>query len=220
MNNYKISINQLAEFSKATEASQKRIIKQQISPGKFLIPWYQQAKGIIKRYLINVNDSTILVKGIQLLDAKKTESKRQIIDKSVSIEAIKLLSKIRFPNYFYNFSFEIIKPESKSYELNNVSILVAPDLIFKTTINNKTIYGAIKIHICKSKPFDSKQSTYVSTILYKYLKKHIASTNDYVYKDLCICLDVFGERVTTAPLKNNLELIEIKKLCENIKTMW
>ena len=45
MPDYHISVNQFAEFSKATPASKARIIKQQIEVNKFLIPWYQMAKA-------------------------------------------------------------------------------------------------------------------------------------------------------------------------------
>ncbi|MBX9782775.1 MAG: hypothetical protein K2X48_05690 [Chitinophagaceae bacterium] len=56
MSKYFISTNQLAEYSQATEASKKRIIKQQKVPNKLLIPWYQKAKGAIKKFFSNTSD--------------------------------------------------------------------------------------------------------------------------------------------------------------------
>ncbi len=220
MNKYYLSANQFAEFANGTLATKKRIIKQQIIPNKFLVPWYQTARGAMKRYFKNIDNLTPLDEAIGLLTRKEKGTKRQEIDKKVSIEALNELKEFVFPKLLRNLEFEIVKPLEKVVEINNVNIIVAPDVVLKGTFNNKTIYGAIKVHICKSKPFDQKQSQYVANFIHKFLIKKVQTKNSIILPELCICLDIFGGRITTALKTSTKDNLEVKGICEEIKVLW
>lgn len=45
MNSCRMSINQVADFIRATEKGRMRLIRQQQEPDKFRIPWYQLPKA-------------------------------------------------------------------------------------------------------------------------------------------------------------------------------
>ncbi len=211
-----ISLNQLAEFSKATPKGKKRILDQQITPNKLLIPWYQSAKGSIKEYFKDVNDKTPLLNGINKLESKITNSKRQVIDKKVSIEALNKLKYLSLPKMLGTINYQLIKIDQKSLSIYGVEIKIAPDIIIKGRIGDVNVYGAIKLHLCKSKPFDVNQSKYVSTLLYKYLMNEVVKEGEKVIPELCFCLDIFSERIVGAPVDTRKEIADIKLLCLEI----
>jgi hypothetical protein len=220
MSPVKISINQIAEFSVASNSNRNRIIKQQINPNKLLIPWYQTAKSTAKKYLWNVNDITILRKGIELLEKKDAKNNRQMIDKKVSIEALNILQTINVPPLLRKIKYEIISVSDKSISLNGVEIKIAPDVIIKGMYKGKIVYGAIKFHVCKSKPFEFKQCEYVGALLKHYLRKKVAKPNEAVLSELCLCLDIFSERYVPSPINSSKRLTELKQLCLELKSLW
>lgn len=217
---YHISINPFAEFSVSTLAAQKRIIKQQLTPNKLLIPWYQLAKSSLKRYFANVEVLTPINEAIEILSKKVPENKRQLTDKIVSIEALKKVSAMEKPKILSEIKYELIKSSFKDIEINDVNITIAPDVIIKGTYKGFTVYGAIKFHVSKSKPFDLNQASIVSTLLYKFLENKFSGPHERALPELCLCLDVFSERIVPAPKNLTKQLAVIKNICENIKQVW
>jgi len=218
--NYKISLNQLAEFSGASEASKKRIIKQQLTPNPFMVPRYQLTKARIKKSLELKGDLSPIKEAVKILEAKQTSTSWQINDKKVSLEALTRFVKIKLPSLFKTLDFEIIKPTNKTIELKDVDIIVAPEIVIKGKLNGRNVIGGVKIHISKTKPFDLTKSRYVATVVYKYLEEQIASKGDIVLPELCLCLDVFNERLV--PAQENSEEIfkQIGGFCDEIKLLW
>ena len=126
------------------------------------------------------------------------------------------LKLLTFPKLFKTLDYEIIKVEDKNISFNGVDIKVAPDIIIKGMVNGKVVYGGIKIHICKSKPFDFHQAKYVSNTIYTFLQKKVADKNEKVLAELCFCCDVFSDRIVQASEDNRKEIFEIKNLCLEI----
>jgi hypothetical protein len=220
MSKYYISVNQFAEFSSATASSKKRILKQQQVPNKLLIPWYQRAKGAIKKYFSNVKDYAPIDSAIKTLLEKIPISDRQRIDRTVSLEALEVIKRIKLPNLLSHIEYEIVLPEIKKTILNDVDIIVAPEILIKAKYKNEVIYGAIKIHISKGKPFNLNQCKYVSALIYRFLTKEMAKKNEKVLPELCLCLDVFSERLVPASENPLKEIAEISILCSEIKDLW
>jgi len=220
MSKYYISANQLAEFYSATNSSKRRIINQQLNPNKLLIPWYQSAKSSIKKYLKNIDNTLPIEKGIELLLNKVPQNSRQNIDRRVSIEALNQLKSFAFPKLLRDIDFEIIQPTTKHISFNNVDIKVSPDVVLKGYYNGMVVYGAVKIHICKSKPFSLEQGNLVSTLIYKYLTKEVARKDEMVLPELCLCLDIFANRITQASVYNRSQVLAIKTICEQLKSLW
>jgi len=215
-----ISINQFAEFSSSTDASKKRIIKQQKNPNKLLIPWYQKAKGAIKKFFSNVKDYAPIDDAIKTLQGKMTFNNRQRIDRVVSIEALELIKKIKLPKKLLLMDYELISADSKEININDVDIKVAPEIIIKAKLKNEVVYGAIKIHISKGKPFNHIQAIYVSTLIYYFLMRKVCKRNERVLPELCLCLDVFSERLVPAPDNLSTGIVTIRKICDEIKDVW
>jgi hypothetical protein len=217
--NRTISINQLAEFSIATDAAKNRIIKQQIVPNKILISWYQTARATIKKYIASKADQNILNNAIELLRKKPVNKPRQLVDKKVSIEALLNMKEIELPCDLTMKKIDIVKPTKKSVELFNTEILIAPDILFQTIVKNTVVWGCIKVHISKGKPFTKEQGSLVANTMLIYLQKNIVRDFENADPDLCICLDVFSGRVISADNRKNTRKI-IRNICEELRVLW
>lgn len=219
--NYKISINQLADFHKGTESTKKRIIKQQKNPNPFRIAYYQLAKARIKKSIQLQGEIAPVLKGIKELKERKVEKKRQISDKLVSIEAMERFLQIKLPKLLKNINYEVVKPsKNKSIIINNVEILISPDVIIKGIIEGQVFIGGVKLHVSKSNKFNYEQQQLVASVLYKFLQVEIAGNNEIVLPELCLSLDVFGNGFVTTTPKVNLVIDNISNLCSEIKQYW
>jgi len=216
---YYISANQLAKFAKATIAGKKSIIRDQKKPNKFLIPWYQKAKGAIKKLFGNIDNHEPINDAIEYLKSKIPQNDRQRIDIRSSIDALLLMKQIKLPGVLNDMQYKLITTDSKGFTLNGVEVKVAPEIIIYGECQNKKVVGAVKVHICKGKPFDYDQCGYVSLMIYKYLKTQFTDGSE-VMPELCLCLDVFSKRVVCLP--DNIEKInkELEQFCEEIKVLW
>lgn len=216
----KISVNQLAEFSGASEASKKRIIKQQLTPDTFKVPRYQLTKARIKRCIELKGDLGPIHDAVKILESKQATTSWQINDKKVSLEALTRFVKIKLPTVIKRMNFEVLHPDSKVLEVKDVDIIVAPEIIIRGKLEGRNVVGGVKIHISKTKPFDLPKSRYVATVVYKYLKERVASKDDVVLPELCLCLDVFNERLVPAQENPDKVIGEIQGLCDEIKLLW
>ncbi len=80
--------------------------------------------------------------------------------------------------------------------------------------------GGVKIHISKNKPFDLQKSKIVASTISTFLKSEIADNETKVLPELCFCIDVFSERITSANQTDESTLIEITETCKEIKQAW
>ncbi len=219
--NFNISINQLADFSKGTEAKKKGIIKQQKSPNKLKVAWYQLAKARIKKSIAEKGDIQPILDGIEELKSRNLTKKRQINDRIVSLEAMERFIQMKLPTLFVNNEVTILKkPKIKSVIINGVEIIVSPDLIFKVNIDGTDYLGGVKIHISKHNLFDSRQQLYVSSAIHKYLDSVINDGNQVVLPELCLSIDVFRENITSAPQNVDLKIKDIEVICDEVKQLW
>jgi hypothetical protein len=218
---YKISINQLADFSTATESRKKSILKQQKKPNPFLIPWYQLAKSKMKKSIVAKGDLEPIDLGIEELNSRKPKSNRQVIDRQVSIEALRLFKEVQLPQMLKDFPYEIVKKgKIKSIYINGVEVIISPDVIYRVRINGQKFLGGVKLHVAKGNIFDNKQLRYISTLIYQYLNEIIAEDDEEVLKELCLSFDIFGQRVISAPHNIHNCLYDIREYCDEIKTLW
>ncbi|MEZ0007939.1 hypothetical protein ABH942_003325 [Flavobacterium sp. 28YEA47A] len=221
MRGYNISINQLADFSKSSEAQKRSIIKQQKVPNTFKTAWYQLAKARIKKVMANKGDIQPILDGIEVLKSKTLTKKRQIDDRTVSLDAMQRFISLQIPNLLKDYDYKVLKKvESKSIFIKGVEVIVSPDLIIEIEIEGKKYLGGVKTHISKGNKFDKKQQSYVATAIYKYLESEVAKNGQIALPDLCISIDVFGDGFVTSPENIDEKMKDIEVICEEVKKMW
>lgn len=218
--NKRISINQFSEYSsKKRESSKLSIIRNQKKPDKNFF-WYQRAKASIRTSLREGGDLLPIYNGIEILTNSSPNGKRQLDNKNVSILALEQFVMMKLPSCIMGGKFEVLKLEKKSFIINELEISISPEFVFRMKKpNGESAIGGIKIHICKSKPFSLQTAELASTVLYKFLKETVNS-DEGVDPRYCFTLDVFGDRVVSAPSNIKLYNETIDDLCEEIIKYW
>jgi hypothetical protein len=221
MREINISINQLADFSKSSDAKKRNIVKQQKNPNTFKIAYYQLAKARIKKAMSNKGDIEPILKGIEELKNRTLTKKRQINDRVVSLDAMQRFISLQIPDLLKDLEYKVIKnTNSKSITINGVEVIVSPDIIIQAEIDGKQYLGGIKIHIAKENKFDKEQQSYVASTIQKYLEKVVAKNDGVIMPELCLSIDIFGEGIVSAPKNIDSKIKDLEIICDEIKKMW
>ncbi len=217
----KISINQLAEYNKKrTDKGKLNIIKQQKNPPPYLTPWYRIVKTRIRKSMeLNGNLDPIL-DAIKDLKLRPSGTKWQNNNNKGSINALEKYLALDFPALFDRVDYTVFTPKIKSTIIEGVVVFVSPEIVIKGKLNGKTVYGGVKIHISSGNPFDLRQSQIVSYLIQRYLENHVAEDKDLVLPELCICLDIFGERIVPSPGFSEKLYEIIVNDCIDIRNRW
>jgi hypothetical protein len=221
MREINISINQLADFSKSSDAKKRNIVKQQKNPNTFKIAYYQLAKARIKKAMSNKGNIEPILKGIEELKNRTLTKKRQINDRVVSLDAMQRFISLKIPDLLKDLDYKVIKNiNSKSIKINDVEIIVSPDIIIQAEIDGVQYLGGIKIHIAKENKFDREQQSYVASTILKYLEKVVAKNNEVIMPELCLSIDIFGEGIVSAPKNVDSKIKDLEVICDEIKRLW
>ena len=171
----------------------------------------------MKRSIQQNGDLKPIVEAIKKLQNRKPANNRQLADKNVSIEALYRYIRTKLPEVFRTTPYVIVKPETKKTIVAGINVIVAADVIVRFEADGKTRLGAVKIH-CAKKAFNYQQSLDVATILFKYLSE-IKAKDEVVDPNLCFSLDIFGERIVSAPVHIQEALERIEKNCVEIQNI-
>ena len=220
MKDYQISINQLAEFNDATDYTKRKIIERQLDPDPLRISWYQLPKARIKKSIELKGDLNPVYDGISTLMNRNPIKERQKIDKRVSLEALERFVKMKLPSILDEVDYEVIKPKIKSTYIKGVEVIIAPEVIVKGNLNGNPIYGAVKIHISKNKPFDLQKSRLVASAMVTYLKNEIAEKDSEVIPEMCFSLDVFSGRIISVTDDDYPIYSRVDEICDEVKRLW
>ncbi|MGE0772342.1 MAG: hypothetical protein AB7K37_11565 [Cyclobacteriaceae bacterium] len=219
MNTYRISINQLVNFTSASQAGKRAIIKQQLRPSPVKVSRYRLSKTRIARSIIDHGSLGPIREAIKMLKAKEAKTSWQINDKKVSLEALERFSKMKLPRILEDLKYVPIKKTNRIFEVRTVDIVVAPEIIIKGTINGKSVIGGVKIHISKNGMYDLESSQYVASIVYNYLNKE-SGDGETAIPELCFCLDVFRGTFVQAPARSGELMSKVEKFCDELKSLW
>lgn len=217
-----ISINQYADFIKSSDAKKQRIIRDQKKPNKFRIAYYQLAKARIRKTLTDNGQLKHVNEALSNLSSRVPSNKRQISDRHVSIEALEKFLILKIPKILKNENIEFLN--SKLYkndiDIHGISIIVAPEIIFKVNINGEEVLGGLKLHVSKSNSFDKEQQQVIASGICHYLEKNVAKENQIVLPEFCISLDIFGNGfISNSSATKNL-VSSYKKECLEILKFW
>lgn len=215
-----ISINQLADFFGSTPSVKRRILKQQINPSKVRVNWYQLSKSRIRKSLALKGDLTPILDGLSILKNRIPKNKREESDKIVSIAALERYVNMNISTMLKNIDYKQIQANQKITKIHGINVIVAPDVVFKGFYNGVEVLGAIKIHVVKGKPFDIQKSKIVASLIYSYLRSEVADGSVQVLPELCLCIDIFGDRIVSATGVDISTHKDIEQVCEEIKELW
>ncbi len=222
MGKYMISINQFADFQKATEKGKERIIKQQKNPNKIKVSYYQLAKGGIKRSLCKGGAADCIKEVLDELTKRKPIEKRKQSDRMVSMEALNRFLALKLPKILKLPGITFLKKSDykNSTTINGVDIIVAPDLIFTATVGGKQIVGGLKLHVSKSKAFDHQQQETIASGIYQFIKREVLKGTQVADPEWCLSLDIFGGGYVRITAGESDLISRDKTVYSEIKRIW
>lgn len=220
MKKIEISINPMAEFLEATDSRKKRIIKEQLEPDPVRIPYYQKARSVITKSILQNGNMTIIDETIPQIAEKTALKDWQRNDKTNSIKALNLWKGMRLPEKYTNNKLIKVSTKAKFFPLFGIQIKVSPTAIFKIEIDGQTYIGAFKIHLSKGKPFNIKQSAFVAQLLNLFLNNFVAGEDEIVDPQLCLCIDPFSGTMVSASNKMKYDVNQLKTACQEIVSIY
>ncbi len=216
----RISLNKLGEFLTTNPSRRRRILMDQKYPSEFIVTRYNDAENAIVTYLYdNKNDVTILDNALSEIEAKRAKTDWEIHTKSLNYDAIDSFYDIAEQLDFTKYRIEKnAKSESVSLLIEGVQISVRPEiLIYKEKGDDKSI-GAAKVYFSKTYNLNDEAGEYIASFVMEYLKQ---MKQDYtVNNKICNVIDVFNQKIFTAPLSYKRRMLDIKAACQEIAAIW
>lgn len=214
-----ISINQLCDFISASERKKISILKSQKYPSPFITTRYKTARNCMKKFIKNSFSYAEIFEGIEKLRSKQCNTNHQKEDRDNSIAALEQFLNIKFPDYFKDKLFTFPKVEQSYIIVNDVKVIISPDIILSWVVDGSTYVGGIKFHISKSNIFDYEKASFSANMVRLYLEE-VNNSFGQIDENFCLCVDVFGFRVCSSP-KNGLSCnVKLDKACAEIHNMW
>ena len=221
----RISANQLAEYALASPSRRRAILKNAKFAPTYLVIRYGEARKAICSYLSNdLRPSGFLAdEETRLLELSKTAPTQfQQNDAALSAEALKQFKKLT--NQKGIPSTATFSPARNLPNLNlgtsNTDVSVSIDLISYN--KNKDCVGGVLLQTSKAvaaKSWRDDHSKYVSSLVWILAERHMQKLGK-VDRKLCMCVDVFGQRVTQAPPNYKSRLANLEAACDEISALW
>ncbi len=211
-----ISVNPLAEYTEASEARRRLIVKDQKYPSKLKIARYRSARDAFTTYFQQGFDKQVLIAAIQRLQSKEPISDWVRDDTKNSIRALRNFLRLEFP--FKNLKCRFIKPVITAYPINGVVVTVAPDLLLEWENDGQKYAGAIKFYI-KQKALTYQQGHVCASLLADFLG-NILSNDVLISKPHCICVDIMNRRIFPASGNTETAMRLASNACGDIRNRW
>jgi hypothetical protein len=214
-----ISLNPLSEYVYASDSRKDRIIKEQKRPSKLMIVPYTTARAGMKRFFKDGFSIVVITNAIEFLHGKRPIKDFWKNDRKNSIEALRTFLKLQVPD-FKNLKCSFTTKNNKFLVIDNVEIRIAPDLIIRGIKDGQPFVGGIKFHISKGQQFSNEQGILAASAIKLFLLNEVAIDEEEVNPDLCLSIDIFGERITPAPINHKGYEKLIRDACEDLKKRW
>lgn len=219
MKKIEISINPFAEYFQATDKRKQKILSEQMDPDPVRIPYYQQARGAMSKYIIT-QDVKDLENAEKKIKAKIPEKNWQQHDRTNSIASLDKFRSILLPALMTENKLKQVRTKNKYLHVYGVAIKISPNAIYTAEINGQIHIGACKIHISKGKIFSVKQSKLVATIIYQFISDRVAEEDWFVDPAMCLCIDPFAGTTISANQQVGFHMREVKELCNDLPKIW
>lgn len=223
----RISINKLAEYTKASASRRKKIVYDCKYPESFITTRYKEAREVSKQYVLGKVDKTYVKEIISKFRKfaaslpKLPESDFKIQDSETSAQCLESLLMLKLPD-LSSWDVSLFSEPKKLLIINGLAVSVNPDLVLKKQINGVMNIGVIKLHIVKSNNLSDESQKVVSVMLRVHAAKFIADkkNNEIVNPKFCISVDIFKKEFAVCPPSVIQRLKSIEDSCQEIVLWW
>lgn len=220
--NPRISINKLGEYLTATPARRKSIIKDQKYPPEiFITGKYNDAfDPIIDFFVRDALNPEGLHRAVGRLTSRPTFSDPEASDLKNNILALERVIQAASTLPFAGLTFRAAKEQGALLTIGKVAVSIRPELeIVAPQRGGKTKYGLLKLYLGKTHSLNEESGQLIATTVHQFAEKHFGSP-DSVDRKRCYVLDVFQQRLFTAPASYTKRRSDIEAACEEIAARW
>lgn len=217
----RISVNKLAEFSRAKAGRQRQILSDQKYPTDFKGMYYKEASEAIALALAsNLEDLTYVDRQISILEQmvpEKIGTQRRITSNIDALEAFRVMVD--------DIDFKGAAPSLGAHDapkitIQGVRISVRPDIILRSTgKSGARLAGGIKLHFPRTYSLDEDASGLISAVLQRWIEDHISSEGRPDGAN-CYAIDIGCRRVFRGVRSTVARMKEVDDLCRNIAGLW
>lgn len=221
-----VTANTLASFITAKTPERKQSIvrtaRRAQQNDKGYAPYYQSLRGPARRFLTDgARDASELRKLIEEMSAR-TGNKWHKTDARITSEAAKALIKLAPKLRELEVTYVLPKAGTKSkLEFPEIDVLVTPDMLVEKQKNNVTRAGAMRFYTAKESTYElgQKGAELVAVMQHQWLLT-VASGRVMPDSSLCMVIECFQQRITTAPANTDQLLKIIEQGCHDFVRLW
>lgn len=202
----------------AKAGRRRTIISDQKHPKDFIVARYTAVYDAIARCLSAGGDPLIIREAMEQIYEATPKNMWQQQDLVLSAEALDLFLNLVDEIDLRKFSVSRSTEGAPPMNIAGVTVSVRPELYLRIA-GGDALAGAVKLYISKRGPLADDAALYVGTLLHQYMNEVLASGAKVEAKN-CMVIDIFAQRIYTAPASYKHRRKDILAACEEIVLAW
>lgn len=217
----RISVTKLGEYTDATPARRRAIVRDQRERRTFIVIRYEQARPPLVDYFASgATNPDPIIDQVGALAAAHGSSDFQTQDFQLSAEALEA-----FLDISDDFDLEGLTAVAGPHApprlpISGIDVSVRPDLVLRGTFRGKKVVGALKFHFSKTGLLSEDAGLNIATVLHQYAEAHLLATGETASARHCAVLDVFAKRWYRAPTAYRMRRQTIAAACQEVALWW
>jgi hypothetical protein len=216
----RISVNKLGEYMTATPLRRRRIVQDQKRPKGFILPRYNEAQDAITKYLIGgKQDAGLLLSEIARLNLAPSATEWESSRKRLASEAMQSFLAMSEEIDLDGLGATLGGNSQPRLSIGGLEISVRPEILLSgTDRHGRPTAGALKLYFSKTNPLTQDSAGYIATAVHAFVEAHMQPAHADARN--CRVIDVFGQKVYTAPRGSSRRRGDLAAACEEIARAW
>jgi hypothetical protein len=223
-----VTANTLASFITAKTPERKRSIvrnaRRAAQKPKDYAPYYQSLKTPARNFLQGGAKSPAQLHSLIETMKKRTQTEEgwHKIDSRVTAKAAEALIRLAPKLRELDVIFALRGPGIKAtLEFPDIDVIATPDMLVEKVNNGVRLIGAMRFYTAKESAHElgQKGAELIAVMQYQWLLK-VATGKRMPDHSLCMVLECFQQRVTTAPADSENLVKAIEQGCRDFVRLW
>jgi hypothetical protein len=216
----RISVNKLGEYMTATPLRRRRIVEDQKRPKGFILPRYTEAQDAITKYLAGGKpDEGRLLSEIERLVLAPSATEWESDRKRLASEALQSFLEMADAIDLDGLSGTVGRNDQPRLSIGGLEVSVRPEVLLSgTDRHGRPTAGALKLYFSKTSPLTEDSAAYIAAAVQAFVEAHLQPA--HAEPRNCRVIDVFGQKVYTAPRASARRRNDLAAACEEIARAW
>lgn len=220
-----LSVNQFAQYLEAKGRRRNTILRDQKFPNEVLVLYYKEACDAILEYIESGFDEDVFDNQHSEIGDKPTTTVQQVTRLKSCLEALEsfqdlavdeledLLEGVKIIRAPHN-------PPNGTLQIQGVDISLRPEFFLtKKDKKGNAIKGVIKLYVSKNHELTDYTAKAIGALCLEFLE-NMGKPEGAPSKDLVLIIDVFAQRIYTAPKATTNIMKDVEATCKEINRIW